>query len=802
MENNLIQTRNILNLNTKSTSIRDINMPKYSNLFSETNYSNFRRERNSYLNSLNNNNINNISTSLSSFEKYNINNSPNLYYNNPFRLSQSRSRSRSPCFCGCHSHEECHHINELICQREHLLQKYNNSLANKNEEMNKKNDDLINEIIHLKKNLDKIETELTRTKNEKDACNSYIKELEKELSKSNILNESQSSFRRAKNYSKMRDYEKYHDMLNKSFKVLDSVSNKCTFPQGKTKGGVNYYFNRDKDYDSVIKTQKKWINNLPMSLNDDNYNNYYENENENENEKEPNEQDDDNDNYNNLNKYQSESNIYKYPEGYINMNNLNNSNKLKSKKNYNTQKLPDFYNSSYPKKKSYKNNINRINSNPKIKDSPYQSDFFEKHIMYKTNSKPNNIKSPYYRNNSEPNIPKKNYTYNYFPYNSNNNENDNNNEIKNIPPKERYLVIDKFGNPIFISGKRLLAMELMPYLDREGKEQYDNNGNILFIGTDGNPKTQDDLQPIILDNEKPLVNEENKPFLGVDDVIIVNRFGNPILGPGELYDVNNKVVKGELGILPKTNKGNLIKLNLNEEPINENIDDYNESINNGNNNMKYKNPKQPLNITDKNKINILKDLNDNITIKTMPFTIKPLLGSDGKPIRDKNNNPILLDKDGNPIHAPEYKLLLNKSGFPIFNTLGQPIILDKDKNPLDMDDNINIIPDKKNVSQNYNNKYPELKIKKKRIKTGKNKKKNKTKKRPNDNSVHYPKPNPSFQRKLNIVPERFNRFNLKEYLSTCFACDLGCGVSKSGYSPMTYSPYHKKKKRRDITPYK
>ena len=119
-----------------------------------------------------------------------------------------------------------------------------------------------------------------------------------------------------------------------------------------------------------------------------------------------------------------------------------------------------------------------------------------------------------------------------------------------------------------------------------------------------------------------------------------------------------------------------------------------------------------------------------------------------------------------------------------------------------MDDNINIIPDKKNVSQNYNNKYPELKIKKKRIKTGKNKKKNKTKKRPNDNSVHYPKPNPSFQRKLNIVPERFNRFNLKEYLSTCFACDLGCGVSKSGYSPMTYSPYHKKKKRRDITPYK
>ena len=54
-----------------------------------------------------------------------------------------------------------------------------------NQEMNKKNDNLINEIIYLKKNLDKIETELNRTKNEKDACSSYIKELEKELSKSN-----------------------------------------------------------------------------------------------------------------------------------------------------------------------------------------------------------------------------------------------------------------------------------------------------------------------------------------------------------------------------------------------------------------------------------------------------------------------------------------------------------------------------------------------------------------------------------------------------------------------------------------
>ena len=801
--NNLIQTKNILNMNNTNfpNSIRDSNFPRYNNLFSETNYSNYRRERDSFYNSLNNiNNINNISTSISSLEKIN--------YNNPYRLSQSRSRSRSPCLCGCHSHEEClHHLNELntpiIYPREQLLQSYNNSLANMNEEMNKKNDDLINEITYLKKNLAKIETELNRTKNEKDACNYYIKELEKELSKSNMSNELQNSKKRAMNYAKMRDYEKYHDMLNKSFEVLDSVSNQCTDPKGKTKGGVNYYFNKEKDYDSVIKTQKNWINNLPMSMSQENENIDKENE-----QYEP-------------NKYQSESNIYKYPEGYINMStgltderkklynikNNNSQNNIIPKRYYNSNQDLNYNNKSLPKRNysnnnntyTYINQANKSNSNPKRNDKQYQSDFFPKHIMYKTNNRKNVSKSPQYRNNSQSNAPKK--SNNTYPYLSNSNIDNNNipnNELNNIPSKERYLVIDKFGNPIFISGKRLLAMELVPYLDKDGKEQLDNNENILFIGPDGNPKTQDDLQPIILDNGKPLVNEENRPFLGIDNVIMVNRFGNPILGPGELYDVNNKVVKGELGILPKTNKGNLIKLNIDQESLIK--DDENNNINNKEPYNNYATPKQTMNKNDKINTN-----NNN----SLPLEIKPLLGSDGKPIRDKNNNPIFLDKDGNPIQDPNIKLLLDKSGFPILNTLGQPIILDKNKNPLDISTSKNQIPNN-NIKISYNNKYPEAKEKKLKTKNKKirkkskkgilNTKNNKQRAKSNYGSTQYPKPNPSFQRKLNILPERSNRFNSKEYLSTCFACDLGCSVSRSGYSPMTYSPYGKKEKRRDLTP--
>ena len=48
MDNNLIQTKNILN---NKNTIRDSRIPRYSNLFSEKNYSKYRRERDSYLNS-------------------------------------------------------------------------------------------------------------------------------------------------------------------------------------------------------------------------------------------------------------------------------------------------------------------------------------------------------------------------------------------------------------------------------------------------------------------------------------------------------------------------------------------------------------------------------------------------------------------------------------------------------------------------------------------------------------------------------------------------------------------------------
>ena len=47
-----------------------------------------------------------------------------------------------------------------------------------------------------------------------------------------------------------------------------------------------------------------------------------------------------------------------------------------------------------------------------------------------------------------------------------------------------------------------------------------------------------------------------------------------------------------------------------------------------------------------------------------------------------------------------------------------------------------------------------------------------------------------------------SNYLLSEYKGLCFACDVGCSVSRTGYSQMNYSPYNNSIKRRDFTPIK
>ena len=936
--------------------------------------SNCMRVRDKFWNSINNN----ISTSLSS---YDINNEKNICRNQNTR--ENNFLISSPYFCGCHPNNECIYIPECHCMpiyhcNSHCYTQHSNNLIIKNEEINKNDDKLFNEIFYLKRNLKKVENELNRTKTEKDASDFYIKELEKELSKLNMNNNNKisningkESKKRGVNSVKMRDFGKYHDMLNKSFEVLDSVSNKCNDPRGKTKGGVNYYFDKNQDYNIIIDTQKKWIDNLPQyNTNDKIDNNLNEYDRYGSNKFSNSEYPDDN----------SKLNVFKYPENYININDENNNSskgKLSNDSNLNNlnNNIPKDNNYlPYNSKDNNNDNLNFDNQGTKIDNNKLglnNNNSYPNQIRQKINSIMGGKNNYNYPNNninkSGLNIPKNNDSIKYPKRNNNqrinqnkpsyipNNRKNESNKIKNktngnndlnnknSPKKEnkkqnknndydalndRYLVADNQGNPIFIEGNRLLAMKIVPNIGEDGKEELDENGNIIFLGPDGQPKTQDDLEPIILDNDLPLVNEENKPFLGIDGIIMINRYGNPIVGPGELYDKDNQVVHGVLGMIPTDKNGNLIKINnIEQSPINlnnnnfknddenndnnnndnnnnennnygdknngnnkNNYDDNNDYDNNGNNNDKnnYNNYDDDNNNKDNNNIddygnnnndyyndddnndddnnndnnnndnnnndnnnndndnddnnNYNNDYNDNNddnfnNQNKIPFNkvynngpdggkdnnkknranITPLIGSDGRPVRDKNNNPIMLDNNNRPIKGTGISLLLDQKGMPVLNSIGEPILINKEGKPINLIDN-------KNDDNNMNNPkvfYPNIKQKDNKRNNNKNNK-NKNKKNKNEymndnketgkfnnnpfddenNDYIYPKPNPNYQRKINYKPISNTKFNPQEYLSSCFACDVGCSVSQTGYSPMTYSPYDNRIKRRESTPLK
>lgn len=916
-------------------------IPKYTDLKQNTNNSYYKLERNNYLKSIDNN----ISTSFSSYNKYNIKNN----IDSSLDTNRRRVVSRSPCSCGCHSNEECSYISDNMCYRLPFLHRENNynhynSNIIKNEEINSKNNDLLNEVINLKRNLKRIENELNRTKKENEACNFYIKELERELSKSNmnnILNKSNNK-ERIMNSVKTRDFGRYHDMLNKSFEVLDSISNQCNDPKGKTEGGVNYYYDKNQEYNMVIDTQKKFIDSLPQNIanysNDNNYINNIRKYNENNdynydsntNNKYNNTFSDSNskkkvDDFNNKNKNDSNNfyggynestiktnqinsnkfdsfndddsklNVFKYPEGYINIKDINNTktqssnnmsdNSFPEKKNNNLMIMNDsnnLDNNISDQKNSYNkanNSFDKNVNNNKIQNRPdriYQKDNFDNNKSYSsypakikqkcnsmidntTNNKipqnPNNQKkgsnnlqktNKSNKINSIP-LPKANKTQNkLMPQYNDMNNNKNEEKIRENPINGPILITDSNGNPIYIDGQKLIGMEIVPIIRKDGKEELDENGNIVFLGPDGEKKTQDDLEPIILDNNKPLVNEDNKPFLGINGIVMVNRYGNPIVGPGQLYDKNEKVVQGVIGIVPTDNQGKVNpeespnQINNDENIRNINYNNYkdnnnsnNEDVPNYNSNINEDDLKNQYDTNKNNDINIINDSNntndnDNYNQENNNYNnnpekneiennfnydkaIKPLIGSDGRPVIDKKNNPIMLDENNKPIKGTGIKILLDQSGKPLLNTIGEPILINKEGKPINLIDNKNNKNSNKvyypiNVNNNKRGEVPNVTNIKRQ-----NKKKNKDNKNydrlnysfndyENNNNYIYPKINQKYQRKLNYEPKKGKVSNQNIYSSTCFACDVGCAVSRSGYSPMTYSPYNNRIKRREVTP--
>ena len=620
----------------------------------------------------------------------------------------------------CHNcHPHCFHIHHIHIPQERLYEALN--LQNFNY-----TSDLMKEVSELKNECRKFREELEINRNEKNAGNTYIRELENNLYKSqnNIENENDINFNR------------YHDMLDKSFELMNSVSKKCDNNDAKMKGGIYYYKDKDNEYNKLIESQKTWIDNLPENID---YNNNIEK----------------NINLDNLNEKDNNNNNYIQND----LNEINAPNKKKSGLYFDAKRNN---NKGYIIKKGEQmnNNINEnngenilknnYNTDPNIKDKN-KFNFVNNLLNQSNNNKNsfaknnNNIIIDEKENNDAENLNKNEYN-NEDNLNNNNIQQEEGEEEENDPLNERYIIVDKDGNPILIKDEQLLGMELLPLIGEDRKEVIDENGNILLIGPDGQSKNQDDLEPIILDDEKILVNKDNKPILGLDGVPLINTDGNFITGPNELLDNNNKKVQGIIGFVARDNKGNPIKINIKDK----------------NNKTKDKNkPKSNL-----------KDYSN----------LRPLLDLNGKPIFDSNNNFIFLDEKNKPVQTKGLSILLSKDGKPILNEKSQPIFIQQNENQINDD-----IPE---VNDAYYNKY-------------KNKLKNRKRNRKEKDLITYSQCNPGSLKKINFLrPYKDPFYDDFEYKGNCFACDLGCSVSKSGYSCMNYSPYNNRIQRRNVTPIK
>ena len=713
--------------------------------------------------------INSTNTRINNTNYYNYENTTTNV-----NTSCNRSRSSSPCYCECH-YKSQNNLNNISNTYEISSPKKfdnNNYLSEKyeNNNTNKISFALLNEINNLKKEYNKVKNELEKAKNKKDASLSYIIELENEISNKNTKS------------SKIKNDGNYPKMLNRSYEVFDSFPNKLNYVDGKIKSGCNYYYNKKPDYKILIDAQKDWINKLPdnnIIKNSELYNdqchssnfcNAFYNRNLN-NFKYGNKNQRlglykiniDNNNYqsgfnNNINNnrlsrnytYYMKSNLKNNSE--INQPNINNNTMI----NY----LKTIYsrngNSDKNSGKNYTNSQERINNNSSYKNLYSNTNYNSysniiKPFMYNNNNDSNDNKLKSY------NYKKNNYIYDNNMDNKLKSNNYNNKLLSSNQPKEKYLIIDTKGDPINIGNKSLYAMKINPLLDENGKEIFDKNKNMMIISPNGEINTLNDLKPIILNNNLPLVNSSNKPYLGLNGIPLIDNNDNPFLGSGSLYDSNNKIIKGIIGILPKNKNGNLVIFDDN------------------NNNFK-------INLESNNfdKPDIEKNINENLYLK-------PLIGKGGRVIKDLQNKPIMLDENNKTVKNSGVSFLLDKDEKPVYNNDGKPILIVEDNNKIN-----NI--DKENKNNNDLNKININKIKTNDI----------CKKEKFDNSENsYPEQNQNYRRQNSsklFLNKRNDNTNY--YQGSCFACDVGCAVSISGYSPMNYSPYNNKIKRRDVTPLK
>ena len=176
---------------------------------------------------------------FSDFENEKTYKAPYIPYNYE-SLNRSNLKINPNCQCHCH-HFHLHHI--------HIPKQCFSDMSNSenNIKLSNQNDNLLKEVFDLRNECKKFREELDKKNNQNEEAKNN-----EELKDNNVNN----------NSDKLGNSQKYHDMLDKSFDVLNSVSKKCDDEKGKTRGGIYYYIDKENDYNQLINAQKNWIDNL------------------------------------------------------------------------------------------------------------------------------------------------------------------------------------------------------------------------------------------------------------------------------------------------------------------------------------------------------------------------------------------------------------------------------------------------------------------------------------------------------------------------------------------------------------
>lgn len=755
------------------------------------------------------NNTNSLYKSSSSYDIFNKRNSQKMIYNS-FNVNSSNST--------CNTFDEA---NNLRSSSPSMQFDYNQELQRNNKKLN---------------------DELVRTIYEKNAADDYIRQLEQEKEMRN---------------QKENEID-YKEMLEESVKLIKAINNVSGKENDNTKD-LDYYIKHKNEYMNDIENNIKWVNDVGRISRNDGVRNeierkyndaYRENENKKEflgmkgndgnvndggyiyNEKVGGRGDVINDNYERnrlekrndnrnsgvINDMNKEMNPYEGRFDYSSNNNnfignnsngfgIGNSNVLKRENepnNNNAYNYNEFQKEEILSNATIPQNINQIN-----KVRYLQNNNNNQSQNYEGIENPALINNKQIENNSSSHLVN-------LPLNNNYNNDKLRTKKRELYPKDQQqfsneIIINNDNNASPINNEYKLKH---PKLDDKTINNTNNNHNVKLPNNQNvnNTKYQtphfiDENDTKNYDKNKPLLNS-TLPFSSTsksDNQFDFTMKNSKIKPPEEQSYLNNQInnLKGkppQHNNSPSSFQNNLNEYQVNniqkQQIIQDDPSNQQQSINNNNNNIpfyqemskntnipNYNEKEQLMHVKTKpkntNNINIINQKSNpeqfnevalpSSNLSKQQYNMYPneYSSQNHSVYRSNSNSP-----DPNYINSHNKQKALRHNNSTSYGNKQSPYLNDNNYGKL------------KSTKEIFNDKYNNLQYKY----------------RNNELASSPLKYNNSFTLRTRAKSRKErNHPSNNSFSGNCFACEAGCSVSNTGYSPMTFSPYNTNIRRKSVT---